>query len=60
MAAVCCGKKYIFLDMEIELFKDGYFFFKMQSYTKEAIETFVTSPATSRLFGVTAGEEKIL
>ena len=34
------GKKHIFLDMEIELVKDGYIYiFLMQSYTKEAIET---------------------
>ena len=34
-------KKNIFLDMEIELVKDGKINTGMQSYIKEAIETFV-------------------
>ena len=58
-------KKNIFLDMEIELVKDGKINTGMQSYIKEAIETFgedvsivVTSPAKSRLFDVTEGSEK--
>ena len=60
------GKKHSFLGMEIELVKDVKINMGMQSYIKEDIETFVedfsrgvTSTATSRLFNVTEGEEKM-
>ena len=63
---VSLRKKDNFIGMDIELVKDGKVNIGMHIYTKEAIETFgeyvsrgVTSPATSRLFNVTEGAEKV-
>ena len=64
---VSLKKKHIFIGMEIELVKDGKIKTGMQSYIKESIKTFVsyvsrgvTLPATSRLFDVTEGSDKML
>ena len=53
--------------MDIELVKDGKINIGMQSYIKESIEKYeeyvsrgVTSPATSRLFNMTEGSERLI
>ena len=59
--------KHTVFGMDIELFKDGKVNIGMQRYTTEAIKTFgegmaigITSLATSRLFDVTEGADKVL
>ena len=60
-------KKHYFIGMKIELVKDGKINIGIQYNVNESIEPFgedmpigVESPATSRLFDVTEGVEKLL